>query len=125
MLSTPNAGAADHLELRGAGEEPLGDLGRRAHRKPVIVGNALLELGGRQPGQEVDVDPAGGKDLAGTRAQLIGNQHLCHYAAFAAWRSSSQAQSSQGISIATSVGSTVAPVQIRIPGGEARWLAMS
>src|SRR6516162_2163414 len=106
-------------------EQPLGDLGRRAHGEPVIEGDALLELAGRQTGAEVDIDPARRQDLGGTRAQLIGDQHLCHYAAFAAWRSSSQAQSSQGSSSATSAGSTVAPVQIRIPGGEARWLAMS
>src|ERR1700730_7617856 len=41
------------------------------------------------------------------------------YAAFAAWRCSSRAQSNQGSSNATSAGSIVAPVQIRTPGGEA------
>src|SRR5207249_1690651 len=46
-------------------------------------------------------------------------------AAFAALLCSSHTQSSQGSSAATSAVSTVGPVQIRKPGGEARWLATS
>src|SRR5262249_39115582 len=49
----------------------------------------------------------------------------CRYAAFVVPRASSQAQSSQGSSASTSLRSTVAPVQMRKPGGEARWLARS
>src|SRR5262249_60491645 len=110
--------------LRG-GEQPSGHIGPRAYRQSVTASDVFLEIGGRQTGPKVDIDPARAQDFGGARAQGIGDQHLWHQAALAAWRSSSQAQSSQGSSNATSAGSTVAPVQIRIPGGEARWLAMS
>src|SRR5262249_15296649 len=46
-------------------------------------------------------------------------------AALAVRRCSCQAQSSHGRSASTSAVSTVGPVQMRSPGGEARWLAIS
>src|SRR5439155_20977749 len=56
---------------------------------------------------------------------LRGKALLLFYAALAASRSCSQAQSSHGRSASTSLCSTVAPAQMRMPGGEARWLARS
>ena len=58
---------------------------------------------------------------------LRGENRTCRqaHATLAPSRSSAQAQSSQGRRASTSLRSTVAPAQMRMPGGEARWLARS
>src|SRR5205085_9160 len=78
-------------------------------------------LGCRRDIDIVDPDAGAADDLEIARRV----EALLYQAALAASRCCSQAQSSQGRSASTSLRSTVAPVQMRMPGGEARWLARS
>ena len=70
-----NAGAADHLQLVGLGDQLLGDLGRRADGEAVIVADDLLELVLGKAGLHVDGDTAILEDLHGCRRQVVGDQY--------------------------------------------------
>ena len=110
-------GAADDLEAGQRGvQDRRGDLGRAAHREPVIIADDRRQLVGRQAGLLVDLDAALAEDRRGARVHLVGDQDL-HLLAHAV---SSHAQSSHGPSASMSAVSTVAPHQMRRPGGASR-----
>ncbi len=71
-------GPADHLEGVGGGDQLRGDLGRRAHREPVIPGDAETQLGRAKADFNISLDPAPPKYLGRARAQIIGNQYFRH-----------------------------------------------
>ena len=53
-----DAGAADHLQAVGGGEDVGGDLGRRADGEAVVVADDRLQLVRLQAGLDVDLDAA-------------------------------------------------------------------
>ena len=77
-----------------------------------------------QRGLEIHVDAAILEDLHGRRRERIGNENFGHGWPHAALVSealaSANAQSSQGVSAWISLRSTVAPHQMRRPGGASR-----
>ena len=166
-----DAGAADHLQLLGRGEQLGGDLGGRADGEAVVVADDPGELVLVEAGLDVDVDAALLEDRDGGGGELVGDENAgawgksCEWAADAPRRmecgtapprmpddgiergrrdpalppsrgggasdaaqaalaslafSAAKAQSSQGVSASTSAVSTVAPHQMRRPGGASR-----
>ena len=141
-----DAGAADHLEVLRLLQDLRRDLGGRADREAVELadqrGELLLVVA--EIGLEVDLDAAILEDLDGGGRQGIGDEHARshgiarpntlmgkiapprpaapeHHAAFgSASLALAKAQSSHGVSASTSRASTVAPHQMRRPGGASR-----
>ena len=119
----PDAGPADHLERARRSDQRRGHLGRRAHREPVIFTDCRAV--GRQAARSALPRRCRARQRprrrAGSARRRSGPSGIKAQRPCAASRSCSQAQSSQGSSASTSLRSTVAPVQMRMPGGEARW----
>ena len=140
-----NAGAADHLQVFGLFEDLRRHLGGRADGETVIVadGGGELFLVLAERGLEIHLDAAILEDLHGGGRQCVGNKNLGHgdnflkrldgFAPFRDGRqqprhaalgsaalASAKAQSSQGVSASMSRRSTVAPHQMRRPGGASR-----
>ena len=145
-----DAGAADHLEVGGGLEHVRGDLGRRADGEAVIVADDRLQLVLGQAGLLVDLDAAARKISAalgsiwsemstlGIRILSPSSRRRPGSAVGRTLADSSlgpglrrddeselgalraKAQSSQGPSASISAVSTVAPHQMRRPGGASR-----
>jgi hypothetical protein len=73
-----DAGAADDAEAIGDGEQFGRDLGRRAHRQPVILADAVAQIGWSEANCDIGLDGARPENLHRPRAQRIGYQHLRH-----------------------------------------------
>jgi hypothetical protein len=71
-----DAGAADHLQVRGSVQDVARDLGRGADREAVIAADDLLELVGLEPGDLVHLDPAFAEDLGGLGIHFVGDETL-------------------------------------------------
>ena len=121
-----DARAANDFQVFGLFKDLRRHLGRRANSKAVKVRDRgcelLLVLA--QCGLKIHVDAAILEDLHGRRRERVGNEHFGHGWPHAALVSeafaSANAQSSQGVSAWISFRSTVAPHQMRRPGGASR-----
>ncbi len=112
-----DAGAADHLEAGQSGIHHRGiDLGRAAHGEPVVIADDRRQLLRGQAGPLVDRDPALAEDRRGAGIHLVGDEDAYLPGHFTC----SHAQSSHGPSASMSALSTVAPHQMRRPGGASR-----
>ena len=82
-----DAGAADHLEVLGVGEQLLGDLGGRADGEAVVVaddfGQLFLVLA--EIGLVVDLDAVVLEDLDGGGGQLVGNENARSHGNHPGW----------------------------------------
>ena len=140
-----DAGAADDLEIGRGGDQLFGDLGRRADGEAVILADDFeqLVLVLAEVGQIIDLDAAILEDLHGGGGEFVGNENAGRHLGFSKYESGKEtggraraceqfkralsaafcaanAQSSQGISASMSDVSTVAPHQMRRPGGASR-----
>ena len=70
-----DAGAADHLELGGGGDDLLGGLGGGAHREAIVVADDLLQLVLGEADLHVGGDAALLEDVDGGGRELIGNEY--------------------------------------------------
>ena len=112
-----DAGAADDLQRgRPASIAAALILRRAADRDTVIAADDGVQFVRREARLFVDVDAAVAEDRRGARVHLVGDQDSDRLISLVA----SQAQSSQGPSASMSALSTVAPHQIRRPGGASR-----
>ncbi len=73
-----DAGPADHLEALCFRDQFNRCLGCRADRKPVVAGDAALELASTESGSQIGLDPPGAENLDGARAQIVGDQYSKH-----------------------------------------------
>src|SRR4051812_14262219 len=117
-----DAGASDHLQAgqRGVHCRTI-DPGRAANSDAVITTDDFLELVGREARFLIDLNTALTEDGGGARVHLVGDEDLDGVGHALA----SHAQSSHGASASISEVSTVAPHQIRRPGGASRYAPMS
>ena len=113
-----DAGPADHLEVAGGVEQFARDLGCGADGEAVIRADDGAQFSGREAGFHVDLDAAAAEDRHGGGGELVRDQNLCH--ALQASFTVSYAQSSHGRRAMISLVSTVAPPQMRRPGGASR-----
>ena len=133
-----NAGAADHFEICGSGNQLLGDFRRRADREAVVLADDFeqLVLVLAEVRQIIDFHATVFEDLNGGWGEFVRNEYagrhaglhkmkremnsretqLAASAPFCVWK----AQSSHGSSASTSAVSTVAPHQMRRPAGASR-----
>ena len=81
MLSTPDPGAADHLQPGRLGNQLLGQLGGRADGEAVIIADDFAQFFGRLAGDDIDIAAALAEDLLGFGVHLVGNE----YAGFGHW----------------------------------------
>jgi hypothetical protein len=130
----PDPGAADDLQVIGFCDDIGGSLGGGPHRQTVILANDLGQPSGvlAQIGLEVGLDAAIAEDRDRLIGKLVGNQDFGHFGghwfapnqggqtANCAALAVAKAQSSQGVSASISAVSTVAPHQMRRPGGASR-----
>ena len=121
-----DAGAADHLEIGRRVQQLLRHLGGGAHRQPVVRRDDRAQIGRRKAGLHVDLDAAPAEYFHCGGRELVADKDFDHraYSAARAGANSrataSNAQSSQGSSATISAVSTVAPPQMRKPGGASR-----
>src|SRR5262249_22762248 len=121
-----NAGAADYLEIPGPLKHLRRHFGRGTDGQPVIISDRgsepFLVLAERR--LKIDLDAAILENLHGSRRQRVRNKNLWHDGPHAALGSedlaSAKAHSSHGVSASRSRRSTVAPHQMRKPGGASR-----
>ena len=127
-------GPPNDLELYARLDHSLVRLGRRPQSQPIIVSDGLQQLGLREADLHVGDYAAISKDVDGGRGKGVGNEHARGHAVTPVWgrrggvsqaaRSSAataeKAHSSHGMSASRSEASTVAPHQIRKPGGASR-----
>ena len=73
-----DAGAPDDFQRVRGGEQLGRDLGRRAHRQPVITGDAAAQFGRIEPGRDIGFDAARPENFDRARAESVGDQHLRH-----------------------------------------------
>ena len=69
-----DAGAADHLQLGGGGDDLLGGLGGGADGEAVVVADDLLQLVLGEPDLHVGVDAALLEDVDGGGRELVGDE---------------------------------------------------
>src|SRR4029453_13390092 len=112
-------GAPDDLQVAGCVEQRLGYLGRGADREAIILADDRLQFVRRLAGDLVDLDSAVAEDRRRLGIHLVGNEDADSHC------NCSQAQSSHGPRASISDVPTVAPHQIRRPGGASRYPAMS
>ena len=125
MLSTPMPARPITLRFLRGGDDVLVGFGGGAHRQAVVAADDLQQIGLLQPDVDIHFHTAAAKDLERPRAQLIGNENFGHgglpYPAISnCARQLAKAQSSQGVRACRSLCSTVAPHQMRKPGGAER-----
>ena len=117
-----NAGAPDNLQARRGFQHFPRDLGGGTDREPIILTDDGAEFSGREAGFHIGFNAALPKNRDCGGAEFVGNQnarHGLHAPAVSACTLAS-AQSSQGSSALISAVSTVAPPQMRRPGGASR-----
>ena len=117
-----NAGAAHHFQARCDFQHFPRDLGGGAHREAIILTNDGAEFRRRQAGFDIDFNTALTKNRDRGRAEFVGNQNArhCAYAPAISACTLASAQSNHGSSALISAVSTVAPPQMRKPGGASR-----
>src|SRR5262245_57235976 len=119
-------GAADDFEGLGLLEDFRGHLGGRTNSKTFIIADSgrelFLVLAKR--GLEIYRNAAILEDLHSRQRESVGNKYLGHCRPHAALVNaalvSAKAHSSQDVSVSMSLRSTVAPHQMRRPGGASR-----
>ena len=117
-----NAGAAHHLQARRCFQHFPRDLGGGAHRKPIILTNNGAEFRRRQAGFHIGFNAAFTKNRNRGGAEFVGDQNARHglQAPAISACTEASAQSNHGNSALISAVSTVAPPQMRKPGGASR-----
>src|SRR3954466_3526889 len=73
-----DAGAADDLQVGGGVEQLPRHLGGGADREPVIWPDDGAQVGRRQAGLEVHLDPAPAEDVDGGGGELVADENLGH-----------------------------------------------
>ena len=122
-LSTPMPARPTTLSFVRGLHQFARHLGGGAHGEAVVVADDGAQLGRLQAGLEVDLDAAVAEDLDGGGAAACrrSGPWACAQASHdVRLRRLAQAQSSQGSSASMSAVSTVAPPQMRRPGGASR-----
>ena len=117
-----NASAAHHFQARCSFQHFPRHLGGGTHRKPIILANNGAEFRWRQAGFHIGFNATLTKNRDRGRAEFVGDQNARHgaYAPAISACTDASAQSNQGSSALISAVSTVAPPQMRKPGGASR-----
>ena len=117
-----NAGASHHFQARCDFQHFPRDLGGGPHREAIILTDDGAEFSGRQAGFDIGFNAALTKNRDCGGAELVGDQNARHglHAPTISASTLASAQSNHGSSALMSAVSTVAPPQMRRPGGASR-----